>query len=369
MAAAPRQTIDSMRQAVLDAWDRLRRRRGADESAGVVAGGDTAEAQQRYDRLLREYAEYRILHGLGPDPQVIGADDFNRILDELCDPARTARRIPIVKPTALRPETLTDLLSSAPSLAGLLPLLKRHEADPLAFDQQSPVRDALRSLAERTERDPFIVERLARARRHADDFDRHVVEVDERLNALRMSYESGRGGAGRIRIARAERGGIEIVATSSWSEMIESAPDQAHHVFRAVAGVELAAKWLDQVGRELNRELVRFIATFIPRYFALLERLPRRQRRALTGGRRPTAKLAAQVVNAAETTDFVADADRSLGFERKALPRRFRPFTRDAAYRAIRDDVFGRKMKNASTAVLHRRAGTTVLLAGGEDAP
>jgi hypothetical protein len=360
MSAAPQETIDRMRQAVLDAWETLRRQQSVDESRGILAGGDGSAAQRRYEQLLREYAEHRILHGFGPDPKAIDERSFNRVLDDLCDPTRMGRRLPITKPTALRHATLAELLASGPSLAALLPNVRGSDNE-LAFDQQAPVRQALRSLAEWTLHDPFVKERLALARRHAADFSRHVEETDTFLNAMRMSYEAERGGAERIAITRGERGRVEIVATNSWQAMVEAAPDQAHRVFRAVAGVELSAKWLDQVGRELNREWVRFIAAFIPRYFTLLERLPRPRRTDLTGGVRPTPRLAERVVNAAETTDFVAEPERDIGFERTTLPRRFRPFTRDAAYREIRKDVFGRKVKNASTAMLHGHRGTTVL--------
>ncbi|MFW6108161.1 MAG: hypothetical protein ACOC70_03055 [bacterium] len=75
----------------------------------------------------------------------------------------------------------------------------------------------------------------------------------------------------------------------------------------------------------------------------------------MTGGVRPTPGLAGRLVAAANSTDFTAEPDTRLGFEARHIPARVRPLTRLPGYRSVRETVFGRQAKDASTVVVRRQ--------------
>jgi hypothetical protein len=352
--AAPAGTTE-LREAVLGAWRTLRARRKDAESKGVLAGGELAQAERRYDTLCRDYILHRVAEGLGPDPEVIDRERFEEILYQRAAPGRFARHVRDTKPSCLSRDTMTRMLASATELGPLLEAVRSVSGPRDAFDQHTPLRRHMRAWAEQTASDPFVRQCLEEIAAHVDELSKAVDDATTLLNNLRMRYERKHGGADRLAVERDEDGRLDVVARTGWDALEEHNTGDAGEVMASVAAAELAGSWLDRAAKDLNRELSRFFAELIPRQFALLAHLPRKKRKERTGGVRLSAALAARLVDAAETTDFVADPELKLGFERQKLPRWFRLLATRKGYRRVRDVLHGRKVQNASTVIFRRR--------------
>ncbi len=350
----------ALRGELLAAWEELRRQRRAAESKGVIAGGDLAAAEARYDKLARRYAAARISDGLGPDPEVLDRETFDSVLAEMTNPERFAKRIPETKASALSPETRAAVLASGIKVAELLRALSAPSSFHDVFDQATPLRKLIRQWAGGTISDPFIHRRLIDVSKSQVQFERATADIDLLLHNLRIRYEAERdpsiGPAERLTVERDAGGGLNIVATVSWESLARAFPVEVDDVYASVATAEIAAERIDRAADEVNRELGRFFAELVPMSFALLSRLPRRNRRERTGGVRLSPALAARLVEAAQATDFVADPASPVGFERKFLPPRFRLLTTQRGYRRVRELMVGRKKQDDTTVVVRRAA-------------
>jgi len=347
-------TTDELRDRVQTAWQSLRRQRSRSESKGELAGGDLAATEAAYHQAVGEYARRRIARGLGPDPQVIEAEVFDDILYALAEPARFAKQVSKTRPTSLARETMTLMLSSGVTLGETLAAARSATARRDSFGQTAPLKEHLRGWANRAASDPFVEACLKDVGSRQADFSRAVADADTLLNKLKVKLEREQGGAGRMAVVAGEDGGAELMATYAWDALVKASPDDAQEVFAAVAAAELAAGRIEHAAKDINRELSRFFAELVPRYFALISTLPRPRRKELTGGVRLTPALAARLVDAADGTDFVCDLDLALGFERRALPRRLRLIKNQRGYRRVHEMVAGRKVQDASTVVVRR---------------
>ncbi len=355
MKHPPPLTTSELRQEVLAAWQTLRRLRDASTSKGVIAGGELAEAEKKYEELARQYATHRIIHNKGPDPQVLDGETFEDVLYSMAAPGRFAKHIPKTKTSCLTRSTMTTVLTSGTKLSGILKALTALSAARDAFDQHTPLRRLIRRWAEQTRSDPFIGQCLQDVSAHVADFSKAIGDATSLLNNLRVTYEKENDGAARLTVERGDRGRLEVVAASAWQGAAKAGPDQVHKLYERLAAAELAAGRIEYGAKDVNRELSRFFAQLVPRYFALLSKLPRQQRKDLIGGVRLSPALAARLVEAAETTDFVADPDSELGFQRKSLPKRFRPLAEQQEYKRVRQAMHKRKVQDATTVIVRRK--------------
>jgi hypothetical protein len=350
----PPTSNSEMRDAVLKAWQTLRRLRNAADDQGVVAGGEAAAAETAYDRLCNEYATHRIVKGLGPDPEIIDRDTFAAVLSSIAEPARFAKRIGKTKPSSLARETMTRALSTGTSIANVLTAATSGAGPRDTFDQLTELRQALRAWADHTADDPYIGQCLKDVASHAAEFNKAVDDATTLLNRLRTKYEQSQNGADELVLQRNEHGKLQVAAVSEWDAMARSFPDDANEVYAGVAAAESAAAWIDHAAQDINRELALYFAELAPRYLKLLTTLPRARRKELTGGVRPTPGLAALFAETARSTDFIVDPATQLGFERRKLPKRFRVFASQPGYARVRDLIVGRKAQSASTVVVRR---------------
>ena len=347
-------STSEMRRAVLEARRELRRLSNPSAATGAAAGAALEAAEAKHSMLAREYATHRITKGAGPDNEVLADETFAEVLYAMTGRGRFAKRIKKAKPSCLARDTMTAMLASAGGLAEILGALTASAAPRDAFDQHTPLRRRIRQWAEQAASDPFIDQRLREASAYLADFSAAIGETTSLLDDMRMKYERRNNGADRVFIKPGDSEKLEVVAVCAWAALAEAFPDDASKVCAKLAAAELAAARLDHAAKEINRELSRFFGELIPRLFTLMSSLPRERRRELTGGVKPTAALAARLVEAAEITDFVADTGLKLGFERKTLPKRFRALATHRGYKPIREAVVGRKVQDATTVVVRR---------------
>ncbi len=327
--------------------NRLRRKAEPDDP-------ERNQAEEQYKERAVRYARHRIERGAGPDSSVLDPAIFRECLYQLAKPGRFAGADYAPGSSPLARETLTEMLSTPHPIEDLLSVV-RDRSDPWqVFDQHAPARRLLRRWAEQTAEDPFVEECLAQIAKYADQFDRSLVNVDGRLDDIRTAYERTRGRADRTCAQRLDDGRIEIVAADDWAAVAADLPEMAEGLYTRLASVEQAG---DRIGRtvgSLNQALSQFFAELIPRYFALLVRLPAEQRKKLTGGIRPTPTLAGKAVAIAASTDYTAEPEMQLGVRQVRLPARIEPLARLPAYRKVRDTVIDREAKHASTVVVRR---------------
>lgn len=353
MKIRPETNAESLRGALLGAWQSLRSARNDAVAKGVVAGGELAVAETKYQDLARQYVTHRLAEGLGPDPELIDRDTFATTVLSATEPGSFARKIETQPASCLDQDTMAAVLASGPQLGDLLDAAAGASRPADAFDQQARLRRLLRTWAEGTLSDPFISQCLQDVSERLAGFAKAVDNATALLNELRMKYELEHRGAERIALARNTAGKLELIAANSWSSIEKAFPADADQVYANTAVAELEAGRIEHAAKDLNRELARFFTELIPRVFALTSKLPRPQRRERTGGARLTPARAAALVEAAQATDFVADTGSRLGFARKPLPKRLRILTSEPRYQRIRRIVEAQKVQDASTVVVH----------------
>jgi len=341
---------ESLRGALLGAWQSLRSARNDAVARGVVAGGELAAAEAKYKDLAGRYVTQRLVEGLGPDPELIDRDTFDATVLAAAEPGSFARKIRKQPASCLDRDTMAAMLASGPRLGELLDAAAR-PAD--AFDQQARLRQLMRTWAEGTLSDPFVSQCLQDVSERLAGFAGAVGNAVALLNELRMKYELEHRGAERVALARNADGKLELVAANPWAAIEKAFPADADQVYANTAVAELEAGRIEHAAGDINRELARFFAELIPRAFALTSKLPRPQRRERTGGTRLTPARAAALVEAAQATDFVADTGSKLGFARKPLPRRLRMLTSEPRYQRVRRIVEAQKVQDAGTVVVH----------------
>jgi len=353
MKIRPETNAESLRGALLGAWQSLRSARNDAAARGVVSDGKLAAAETKYKDLAGRYAILRVYEGLGPDPELIDRDTFAATVLSVAEPGPFARKIKKQPGSCLDRDTMAAMLASGPRLGELLEAAAGASRRADAFDQQARLRQLIRTWAEGTLSDPFISQCLQDVSERLAGFARAVDNAAALLNELMMKYELEHRGAERVALTRNAAGKLELVAANSWAASETAFPADADQVYANTAVAELEAGRIEHAAGDINRELARFFTELIPRAFALTSKLPRPQRRERTGGARLTPARAAALVEAAQTTDFVAEAGSKLGFARKPLPKRLRMLTSEPRYQRIRRIVEAQKVQDASTVVVH----------------
>jgi len=288
-----------------------------------------------------------------------GADVDREALDEMLDstaPLPFAKHIDHTKASCLARETMKTMLTSGPDLAGSLRAVIEARATD-AFGQFAPHRQMMRRWAGRAAADPFISRCLQAAAEHKADFLRAVEEATAQLNSLRLKFEIENRGARKLAVERGSDGKVEVIATSSWAAIAKAFPADAKEVHVNIAIAELAAGRIRHAATDINRELALFFGELVPKAFGLLARLPRRELRERVGRIKLTAALAATLVDAAQTTDFVADPASKLGFKRLSLPKRFRLLATLPEHAKVRELIVARRIQTARTVVVEPPAG------------
>jgi hypothetical protein len=353
------ESTSELREAVLKAWQNLRRLRSAARDQGVEAGGDLSQAERAYEQLCRDYATYRIVKGLGPDPEVLDGETFESVLASFSNPGRRAKTTDTPCPSNLARETMTRMLSCGIGIADVLGAADQASESQEAFNPFTELRQALRRWADHTLGDPYIDRCLESAAAHTAEFNKAVDDARQLLNRMRAKYEETRNGADELIIQRNSHGKLQLSAVFEWDAMARMFPDDANEVYACVAVADLAARKIDHLADSLNRNLALFFSELIPRYLKLLRKLPVERRKELTGGVRPTSALAARLVATATATDFAVDTATRMGFGRRKLPKPLRLFSTQTGYERVRDLIAGRKTQDASTVVVRHGASET----------
>ncbi len=285
-----------------------------------------------------------------PRPSLL--DEVGRAaLDEVIDSSRCRpfdRGIPHDQASCLARETTIAALADAPDPRELIDAVASAGAVD-AFDQFAAHRRLLRDWAERAAADPFIERCLAAAVEHRADFTKAIGDADRQLDEIRIKHALERRGSGNVAVRRNDDGRLEVVAAEPWAELAKAFPADAKEIHANVAVAELAVGRVRHAASDINRELALFFAELVPQLFCLLERLPRSARRERVGRARLTSGLAATVVEAAQTTDFVADPNLKLGVRRPSLPRRLRLLTTLPEHADVRELIAARRVQTART--------------------
>ena len=266
-------------------------------------------------------------------------------------PGPFARQVKHEKASCLAGETMAAMLAGAAGLGEIIrTVLSAQAAD--AFSQFATHRRLIREWAGRTAGDPFIARCLEAEAEHRADFDRAIDDATTQLDNLRLKYELENRGAHKLAIERGDDGRIELIATTSWSAMAKEYPAEAKDVHTNLAIAELAAGRIRHAAGDINRELALFLAELVPKAFELLAGLSEPMRRELIGKTKLTPALAATVVEAAQTTDFVADPAEKLGSKRATLPKRLRLLTALPEHEEVRELIVARRIQTARTVVV-----------------
>lgn len=290
-----------------------------------------------------------------------GAGAGREALDEILDPAEPcpfAKHIEHTKTSCLAREVMEAMLASGPDLGEILRAVIAARATD-AFGQFAPQRQLIRRWAEQAAADPFISRCLEAAAEHKADFLRGVEDATAQLNNLRLKFEIENRGAQKVAAKRGIDGKVEVIATNSWAAIATAFPADAKEVHVNIAIAELAAGRIRHAATDINRELALFFGELVPKAFSLLARLPRRELRKRVGRIRLSAALAATLVDAAQTTDFVADSTSKLGFKRQSLPKRLRLLATLPEHAKVRELIVARRIQTARTVVVEPRAPST----------
>lgn len=275
--------------------------------------------------------------------------DVRDVID--APPGPFAKQIKHEKASCLAGETFAAMLAAAADVGEIIQAVLSAQAID-SFDQFAAHRRLIREWAERTADDPFIARCLQAANEHHADFVRAVEDATAQIDSLRLKYEIENRGAHELTVTRGDDGRIELTATTSWPAMAKEHPADAKDVHANLAIAELAAGRIRHAAGDINRELSLFFAELVPKAFDLLARLPGAKLRGLIGRAKLTPALAATVVEAAQTTDFVANPARTLGFKRASLPKRFRLLTSLPEHEAVRELIVARRIQTARTVVV-----------------
>ncbi len=276
-------------------------------------------------------------------------EDVERVIN--APPGSFTRQVRHEKASCLAGETMAAMLAAAADLGEIIRTVLSAQATD-AFSQFATHRRLIREWAGHTTGDPFIGRCLEAKAEHRADFERAVDDATSQLDDLRLKYEIENRGAHKLAIERGDDGRIELIATTSWADMAKEYPAEAKDVHTNIAIAELAAGRIRHAAGDINRELSLFFAELVPKAFELLAGLPQPKRRKLIGKTKLTPALAASVVEAAQTTDFVADPAAKLGFKRAALPKRFRLLTALPEHEEVRELIVARRIQTARTVVV-----------------
>lgn len=275
--------------------------------------------------------------------------DVERVIK--APPGQFARQVKHEKASCLAGETMAAMLTAAADLGEIIRTVRSAPATD-TFNQFATHRRLIREWAGHTAADPFITRCLDAEAEHRADFEKAIDDATTQLDNLRLKYEIENRGAHKLAIERGDDGRVELIATTSWPAMAREYPAEAKDVHSNIAIAELAAGRIRHAAGDINRELALFFAELVPKAFELLAGLPQEKRRELIGKTKLTPALAASVVEAAQTTDFIADPAAKLGVKRAALPKRFRLLTALPEHKEVLELIVARRIQTARTVVV-----------------
>lgn len=298
------------------------------------ARADVGRAESALAAIKRDYARFRLRHGLGHDPSSLDDETFDaELLAISASPlSRDGGRYP--RRGAISFQTFRAVLLAEQPLGQLIENERAQRKSELVITSvAAETRNLLRRWAARTASDPHVAEAVARARAAAERFDHCLAQFQQGLNDLRINYEIRRRHADRVTFHFDDDTPV-IQATNEWENIERVFPETARRCVEHFYHLRRAQQELTALRERLNAELRAFMGALVPRYVHYVTRQAPERRRRL--GRFHPRRLCEYLLTEVENVDLLLPEGGGIGVPVARIPRRLRAFRRTRAFREYR---------------------------------
>jgi hypothetical protein len=299
------------------------------------AQADLARAQEEVAELQRIYARFRLREGLGPDPEALDDALVDAELLAFCQGPLSRRLAFDAATSAVGFATCRQMLLAGLSLDELTRTLRTARSTggvSEVGDARAATHAVLRRWAALTEADPYVAERLARARAAADRYTQFLAGFLAQIESVRINYEIKQRTADRLGFTL-EGDRCVLRADNDWANVEAAFPREAERLAEQFDGLRRATQELTAARDELNGQLRTFMASLAAMYLTYVSRQSRERRQQLGLAGESVSRLGNHLLDEIEGLDFLLPSGGGFQVPLPRIPRELAPFTRTAAYR------------------------------------
>jgi len=329
-------------------------RDGASKAAAKALQGarsDLRAARRDQAALTREYAQFRLVQGLGTDPAHIDTELFDEELLAMSRGSLTRREPKAPSDGRIGIDAFRTLILSDLALDQALENQSNEQHEGVILDglsEDGSTKRLLRHWAGSLQSDPYVSDLMGRAADAASRFAQCQSDFSRGLDNLRINYEISQRKVDRLVFAFEDKQPV-VQASNSWENMQELFPDECKALLANFLGLAQAREELRDLRLELNGELRGFMAIFVPRCitYALRQSKARRRRQAMSRG--VARRLCEYLLDEVEQTDFVLPRGGGIEVAVPRIPRDYAQFGKLKAFRQYKKSLDKTALSEAPT--------------------